>query len=405
MARHREARLAGEAGDRALEARIAERDDVPTAVADEVVVVIGAPARGLVAGALAAQLEALDEVQVAQALEHAIDRRPPDAAALGAELLGEIGRRDRAVLLGELLDDGPADMAAVATALEQLDRPLAPLIGHEISVPLPRWWYARRHLRERISIPISREPGAERTAFAAHGLTVRYGPVVALEDLSFEVPAGARVAVLGPNGSGKSTLFATAVGLLRPAAGTIEIASRRVAYLPQQLHVDPAFPITVADVVSMGRWGDLGWVRRPSRRDREIVADAMDQLGIAELAGRRLSELSGGQRQRALVAQSVAQQADVLLLDEPFTGVDRPTADAIRTLMRRWSDEGRTVLVATHDLERSARDFDLSLALNRRAVAFGPSCDVACDDVLRATFGDAPAVEGAGHALEAHAHV
>jgi ABC-type Mn2+/Zn2+ transport system ATPase subunit len=242
------------------------------------------------------------------------------------------------------------------------------------------------------------------SALAAHGLTVRYGPVVALEDVTFEVPAGARVAVLGPNGSGKSTLFAAAVGLLRPAAGSIDVRSHRLAYLPQHVHVDPSYPITEADVVAMGRWSDLGWLRRPRRRDRELVARAMDQLGIAGLADRRLSELSGGQRQRALVAQAIAQEADVLLLDEPFTGVDRPTADAIRALLRQWAAEGRTVLVATHDLERSARDFDLSLALNRRVVAFGPSREVACDDVLRRTFGDAPAVEGAGHEAEPHVH-
>jgi manganese transport system ATP-binding protein len=248
---------------------------------------------------------------------------------------------------------------------------------------------------------VSAAPGPD-PVFAADGLTVRYGDVTALEDVTFAVPPGARVAVLGPNGSGKSTLFAAAVGLLRPAAGSLTVAGSRLAYLPQQLHVDPAFPITVADVVAMGRWGELGWLRRPRARDRALVAGAMAELGIAGLASRRLAELSGGQRQRALVAQVLAQEADVLLLDEPYTGVDRPTADVIRALVRRWGEEGRTVLVATHDLERSARDFDLSLALNRRVMAFGPSADVACDDVLHRTFGDAPAVEGAGHEVEAH---
>jgi ABC-type Mn2+/Zn2+ transport system ATPase subunit len=241
-------------------------------------------------------------------------------------------------------------------------------------------------------------------AMRARRLTVRYGAVTALEEIDLDVPAGVRVAVLGPNGSGKSTLFAAAVGLLRPVAGSIEVASKRIAYLPQQLHVDPTFPITVRDVVAMGRWGELGWLRRPKARDRRLVDEAMQELGIAALARRRLSELSGGQRQRALVAQAHAQQADVLLLDEPYTGVDRPTADRIRELVGRWASEGRTVLVATHDLERSGRDFDLSLALNRRVVAFGPSAEVACDDVLRRTFGDAPAVEGAGHELDGHVH-
>ncbi len=235
---------------------------------------------------------------------------------------------------------------------------------------------------------ISAPPGA---AVEAAGLTVAYGDVIALEDATFSVPRGASVAVLGPNGSGKSTLFSAAVGLLAPLRGTIDTGGRRVAYLPQHLNVDPMFPITVRDTVRMGRWGERGWLGRLRAADHALVDDAMARLGIGDLAARRLSELSGGQRQRALVAQAVAQDADVLMLDEPFTGVDRPTEDAIRDLIRRWRDEGRTVLVATHDLERSTTDFDLVLALNRRVTAFGPAPTTLTDDVLRATFG--------GHAL------
>ena len=227
---------------------------------------------------------------------------------------------------------------------------------------------------------------------AASALTVAYGEVTALEDVAFEVPHGAAVAVLGPNGSGKSTLFAALVGLVQPARGSLDVGGRRIAYLPQHLNVDPMFPITVRDTVRMGRWGELRALRRFSGRDHELVDGAMAELGIADLADRRLSELSGGQRQRALVAQAVAQDAEILLLDEPFTGVDRPTAQAIRGLIARWRDEGRTVLVATHDLERSARDYDLVLALNRRVVAFGEAASTLTSDVLRATFG--------GHALE-----
>jgi ABC-type Mn2+/Zn2+ transport system ATPase subunit len=231
-------------------------------------------------------------------------------------------------------------------------------------------------------------------ALRAQGLTVGYGPVVALEDLTVEVPRGARVAVLGPNGSGKSTLFAAAVGLLRPSVGSITLDGARVAYLPQHLHVEPTFPITVADLVSMGRWGELGWLRRQRPHDRRLVAGAMAELGVADLADRRLSELSGGQRQRALIAQALAQEADVLLLDEPLTGVDQPTAEVIHRLVRRWGEEGRTVLVATHDLERAASDFDLVLALNRRLVAFGPAREVAHSDALPETFGGCgPAVD------------
>ena len=221
---------------------------------------------------------------------------------------------------------------------------------------------------------------------ATRDLTVRYGDVVALEAIDIEVPRGSSIAVLGPNGSGKSTLFAAAIGLSAPAAGEIAVATDRVAYLPQQVAVDPMFPATVRDVVAMGRWGALGWRQRMSDRDRELVAQAMDALAVDHLARRRLGELSGGQRQRALLAQVAAQDAELLLLDEPFTGVDRPTEETVRKLIDTWRDEGRTVMVATHDLARAARDYDLVLALNRRVIAFGPAPDTCTEEVLAATF-------------------
>jgi ABC-type Mn2+/Zn2+ transport system ATPase subunit len=223
-------------------------------------------------------------------------------------------------------------------------------------------------------------------ALVTRELTVEYGAVTALRDVTLDVPESSAVAVLGPNGSGKSTLFAAAVGLVAPAAGSISVGGRRVAYLPQHLSFEPTFPITVLDTVRMGRWGERGRLGRLREHDHRLVEAALERLDIADLAGRRLSALSGGQRQRALIAQVVAQDAQLLLLDEPFTGVDRPTAEAIRGLLREWREEGRTVLVATHDLERSAVDFDLVLALNRRLVAFGPAAEVVTDAVLAETF-------------------
>jgi ABC-type Mn2+/Zn2+ transport system ATPase subunit len=220
----------------------------------------------------------------------------------------------------------------------------------------------------------------------ATDLTVRYGDVVALEAIDIQVPRGRAIAVLGPNGSGKSTLFATAIGLSTPDAGEITLGTERVAYLPQQVAVEPMFPATVRDVVAMGRWGALGWRRRMSDRDRELVTDAMSALAVDHLARRRLGELSGGQRQRTLLAQVAAQDAELLLLDEPFTGVDRPTEDTVRKLIAMWRDEGRTVMVATHDLARAARDYDLVLALNRRVIAFGPAAETCTEEVLAATF-------------------
>ena len=220
----------------------------------------------------------------------------------------------------------------------------------------------------------------------ARDLTVRFGDVVALEAIDVEVPRGKSIAVLGPNGSGKSTLFSTAVGLAEPSAGEIAVATDRVAYLPQQIMVEPMFPATVRDVVAMGRWGTLGWRGRMSPRDHEHVTDAMRALAVDHLAGRRLGELSGGQRQRTLLAQVATQDAELLLLDEPFTGVDRPTEETVRKLINTWRDEGRTIMVATHDLARAARDYDLVLALNRRLIAFGPAARTCTEEVLAATF-------------------
>jgi ABC-type Mn2+/Zn2+ transport system ATPase subunit len=220
----------------------------------------------------------------------------------------------------------------------------------------------------------------------ARDLTVRYGDVVALEAIDLDVPRAKSIAVLGPNGSGKSTLFTTAVGLNEPSAGEIAVATDRVAYLPQQLTVEPMFPATVRDVVAMGRWGALGWRQRMSPSDRELVTEAMNSLAVDHLAHRRLGELSGGQRQRTLLAQVATQDAELLLLDEPFTGVDRPTEETVRKLIDAWRDEGRTVMVATHDLARAARDYDLVLALNRRLIAFGPAAETCTEEVLSATF-------------------
>jgi len=209
---------------------------------------------------------------------------------------------------------------------------------------------------------------------------------VALADVDLEVPYGATVAVLGPNGSGKSTLFASAVGLLRPIAGSIGVGERGVAWLPQHLDLSPALPLTVSDVVQMGRWRKGRWLRRLGREDRRRVEEALEALSIADLADRQLTELSGGQRQRALLAQVMAQDAGLVLLDEPLSGVDHPTAEVIAGLIARWREQGRAVMVATHDLHSAAHDYDLVLALNGRAVAFGEPAAVCTEPVMRDTF-------------------
>jgi manganese/iron transport system ATP-binding protein len=227
---------------------------------------------------------------------------------------------------------------------------------------------------------------ASAPALEANELTVRRGGGPALEAVSFEIPPASRVAVLGPNGAGKSTLFHAAIGLVGVERGEISLASSRVAFVPQRLDLEPAFPVTVSDVVKMGRYGDLGMVRRFGDRDRDLVARAMAILGVESLAKRRFGELSGGERQRVLLAQAAAQEADILLLDEPLTGVDAPTGAAVQDLLARWRDEGRTILVATHDLRSAARDYDLVLCLNRRVVAFGPAAETSTPEVLAETF-------------------
>jgi ABC-type Mn2+/Zn2+ transport system ATPase subunit len=230
-----------------------------------------------------------------------------------------------------------------------------------------------------------RSGGAE-PAVVARGLSVRYGRALALEEVSFEIPPSATVALLGPNGAGKTTLFRAAIGSVRPQAGSIELSSGRIAFVPQRLDFEPSFPVTVTDVVRMGRYGDLGWLRRFADHDRELVASALAELGIEHLAHRRFGDLSGGERQRALLAQASAQDADIFLLDEPFAGLDAPTHGALQRLLRGWRDRGRTVLVATHDLESASRDFDLVLCLNRRLVALGPPESTCTEEVISETF-------------------
>jgi ABC-type Mn2+/Zn2+ transport system ATPase subunit len=223
-------------------------------------------------------------------------------------------------------------------------------------------------------------------AIVARDLTVGFGPVEALSAVTLEVPVGSSVALLGPNGAGKSTLLEAAVGLVRPRRGSIALATRRIAFVPQRLEVEAAFPVTVTDVVRMGRYGDLGWMGRFRRRDAELVAGAMEALDIRHLARRRFGDLSGGERQRALIAQAVAHDPEVLLLDEPLAGIDVPTHAAIRSLLARWRADGRTVVVATHDLASASREYDYVACLNRRLVAFGPPSATCTEEVLAETF-------------------
>ncbi len=224
-------------------------------------------------------------------------------------------------------------------------------------------------------------------------LTVSYNGVPALESLSFAVPSGGLVAVVGPNGAGKSTLFKALVGLQAPRSGQILIHGlplghhqHCVAYIPQREEIDWRFPITVMDVVMMGRYGYTGWLKRPTPADKQAVWRALEQMGIAELANRSISELSGGQQQRVFLARALAQEPHILLMDEPFTGVDAPTQETTLAQLEQLHHKGITVLVSTHDLNMAAKYFEWVLLLNRRIIAFGSPEEVFTPAHIRQAF-------------------
>ncbi len=237
----------------------------------------------------------------------------------------------------------------------------------------------------------------------ADNIRIGYGDRIVLEDLTFSVPHGARVAVVGPNGAGKSTLFRALVGLVPLRAGRVLIHGLPlgnhkdcVAYVPQREEVDWRFPVSVEDVVMMGRYDHQGWLKQVTARDREIVERSLAQLDIANLADQSIGDLSGGQQQRVFLARALAQEPHILLMDEPFTGVDLTTQDATLRLLDELRKDQVTAMIATHDLSLAAERFDLMLLLNRRLVAFGPPAEVMKQEFLSQAFGSHLALLGDG---------
>jgi ABC-type Mn2+/Zn2+ transport system ATPase subunit len=225
-------------------------------------------------------------------------------------------------------------------------------------------------------------------------VTVAYDGTQILRELSFQVPHGAQVAVVGPNGAGKSTLFKALVGLLPLQEGRILVHGRElgshhdcVAYVPQRGEVDWRFPVTVEDVVMMGRFGHQGYFGRASKADHAAVAAALEHMGIANLAKQPIGDLSGGQQQRVFLARALAQEPHILLMDEPFTGVDATTQEAVLRLLDDLREDGLTVLVSTHDLSLAMQRFEFVLLLNRRLVAYGPPPAVFTPEHVRQAFG------------------
>jgi manganese/iron transport system ATP-binding protein len=226
----------------------------------------------------------------------------------------------------------------------------------------------------------------------AEHLSVSYGAQLALQDASASFLPGQFSAVIGPNGAGKSTLLKAVLGLALPTSGRVLVSAdlgdlrQSSAYVPQQQSLDWAFPVSVWDVAMMGRTARLGWLRWPGRRDREVVESALRQTEVQDLRDRPIQALSGGQRQRVLLARMLAREAQVLLLDEPLTGVDAATGEKIMKLLQEQARAGRTVIMVTHDLEAAARWCDQLLLINRTVVAQGTPEQVYTPANIECTF-------------------
>lgn len=240
-----------------------------------------------------------------------------------------------------------------------------------------------------------------------------YDERTVLDHVSIAIEPGSLLAVVGPNGAGKSTLLKLMAGLLRPWSGRLEVLghpagqqARRIAYVPQAELVDWAFPVTVRDVVMMGRFPRLGPIRRPGHDDRRAVDEALAQVGMADFRGVQIGRLSGGQRRRVFLARALAAQPDLFLLDEPVTGVDATTQEVLMDILESEAERGRTVVATTHDLACAAQRFQRVLAVNRTVVAHGPSSLVLDPDVLAQTYGGHLLVVSGGTVVldDAHHH-
>ncbi|GAB4575571.1 MAG: metal ABC transporter ATP-binding protein [Anaerolineae bacterium] len=262
------------------------------------------------------------------------------------------------------------------------------------------------------------QPGAGETcpALVVHDLSAGYpGAHSAINRISFTVQPGESVAVLGPNGAGKSTLFKAIVGLIPHTTGYISLygepcadSHRMIGYVPQQDAIDWRFPVTVRDVVMMGRARHIGWLRWPGRKDWQIVDALLDRVGMRPFRDRQIGQLSGGQRRRVFIARALAQETNVLLLDEPLSGVDVAAGEEIMAVLDVLHQEGVTIILATHDMSMAATRFDRLLLVNREVIAFGPADEVlTADNLSRAYEGQVGIIQHNGQTLlvvDEHGH-
>lgn len=225
-------------------------------------------------------------------------------------------------------------------------------------------------------------------------LNVHYDGMPALEQINFSLEGEEFVAVVGPNGAGKSTLFKTIAGVIQPSSGSVILGGHAptghicISYLPQRSDVDWSFPVTVKDVVMMGRVGKIGLFRNPGKTDWEVVENCLGMVNMADLVDRQISELSGGQQQRVFIAQALAQEAELLLMDEPLAGLDVPSQEEFFRVLRLLRKRGVTLLVATHDLGLAAAHFDKVMLLNGRLMGFGDPHEVLTEKQLIEAYGN-----------------
>ncbi|MCG8324968.1 MAG: ABC transporter ATP-binding protein [Thiotrichales bacterium] len=238
--------------------------------------------------------------------------------------------------------------------------------------------------------PVSAAP----LPLSVHDLTVAYHRRPVLWDVELEVPEGKLVGIVGPNGAGKTTLIKAVMDLSPRVSGRVRVFGKpyrksrgQVGYVPQRESVDWDFPVSVLDVVAMGRYGHIGWCRPVTHHQRELARAALERVGIAELADRQISQLSGGQQQRTFLARALAQEADLYLLDEPFAAVDAATEKAIVRLLHDLRSANKTALVVHHNLQTVSEYFDYVVLMNMRVVAFGPTEEVFTEENLRKTYG------------------
>lgn len=234
----------------------------------------------------------------------------------------------------------------------------------------------------------------EKIAIQVDDLTVAYNYKPVLWDIDLVIPEGVLMAIVGPNGAGKSTLIKAILNIIEPIAGSVSIYNepykkqrKKVAYVPQKGSVDWDFPTTVQDVVLMGTYGDLGWMKRPGQKQKKAALEALEKVGMLSFKTRQINQLSGGQQQRVFLARALVQNASIYFMDEPFQGVDATTEIAIINILKQLRKDGKTVVVVHHDLQTVPEYFDWVTFLNVKKIATGPVKDIFNDDNLTKTYG------------------